>query len=52
MLAVTDKTDTNPKRPGQNNLDKKGRAPLRPMAGETPKFFLRAGLEKFMWLVR
>ena len=52
MLAVTDKTDTNPQRPGQNNLDKKGRAPLRPMAGETLKFFLRAGLEKFLWLVR
>ena len=25
---------------------------MRPMAGETLKFFLRAGLEKFLWLVR
>ena len=48
-MAVTDKTDTNPQRPGQNNLDKKGRAPMRPMAGETLKFFLKAGLEK-LWL--
>ena len=51
-MAVTDKADTNPHCQGQNNLDEKGRAPLRPMAGETLKFFLRAGLEKFLWLVR